>query len=58
MMSRTDALSHAVCAALGPRVRCCEWADAPEHSVLPSCGRAGFTLEVGPVACGITDVET
>jgi len=62
MMARGDALSHGIAAHLKTAapipVRCCEWAEAADHAVLPSTGRAGFTLEVGPVACGIADATT
>ena len=39
-------------------MRCCEWDDKPDHATLPSCGRSGFTLEVGPVPQGVADAVT
>ena len=61
MMRRDDSLSHAICATLQKKyedVRCCEWDDKPDHATLPSCGRSGFTLEVGPVPQGVADAIT
>ena len=61
MMRRDDALSHALCATLQKQysdIRCCEWDDKPDHATLPSCGRSGFTLEVGPVPQGVADAVT
>ena len=62
MMHRDDALSHAIGAHLLPRAprgsaprRVCEWSDAADHPMLPSVGKAGFTLEVGPVSWGVVD---
>lgn len=63
LMARDDALSHAIGAHLVggagedravPR-RVCEWAAGNDHATLPSIGKSGFTLEVGPVSWGVVD---
>jgi len=48
-----DDFSHLVGAYLmskDPEVRICQWIDKPDWSLLPTVGRSGMTVEVGPMA--------
>ena len=59
MMSPTDELGHAIAAhliALDPSVKVCNWnATQADWPMLPSVGKHGMTLEVGPVPWGVVD---
>lgn len=37
---------------IDPTIRIVQWSPSPDHCLLPSIGRSGMTLEVGPAPCG------
>lgn len=53
LMAPKDDFSHLVAAHLmskDPEVRVCQWADREDWPLLPTVGRSGMTVEIGPIA--------
>jgi len=52
LMAPGDDFAHMIAAYLmqkDPAVRVCQWRDVPDWPLLPTVGRSGMTVEVGPI---------
>jgi len=60
LMAPQDDFAHLVAAHIqksDPEVRICEWSDKQDWPLLPTTGRSGMTVEVGPMAHGTSEAS-
>jgi len=60
LMAPQDDFAHLVAAHIqksDPEVRICEWSDKQDWPLLPTTGRSGMTVEVGPIAHGTSEAS-